>query len=213
MNPDNIRKALGLDARPFMKTDPSLPGRPPQLCRGCPHADTYEALNMARADYPDAVVTSDIGCYALGAVPPYNAIETIVCMGASVGMARGAAEAGFHPVFGVIGDSTFLHSGMTGLLDAVTSNAPMTLIIVDNETVAMTGGQPTILPASRLESLVTGLGVDPGHVRTVVPLKKNLEENVAVLKEEMEYKGLSVVISRRECIETAKRRKKSGGTS
>jgi len=211
LNPDNVRKALGLEEKRFIQPDPALPGRPPQLCRGCPHADTFEALNEARAAYPDAIVTSDIGCYALGAVPPYSAIETIVCMGASVGMARGAAEMGYHPVFAVIGDSTFLHSGITPLLDAVISDAPMTVIIVDNETVAMTGGQPTILPSAQLEALLTGLGVAPEHIRVLVPLKKNFEENVKTLQEEMEYRGLSVVISRRECIETAKRRKKMGG--
>ncbi len=90
-------------------------------------------------------VTSDIGCYALGAYPPYNTVETILCMGASVGMARGASEAGLENVVATIGDSTFLHSGITGLIDAVSTDTPMTLVILDNSTTAMTGGQDTIL--------------------------------------------------------------------
>jgi indolepyruvate ferredoxin oxidoreductase alpha subunit len=188
----------------------NLPGRPPQLCAGCPHTDTYEAINRAKEDYDNAIVTSDIGCYALGALPPHNAIETIVCMGASVGMARGAADGGFHPVLAVLGDSTFLHSGITGLIDAVSVNANMTLVIVDNSTVAMTGGQKTIIPSSALEGVVRGVGVDPAHIRTMVPLKKNLDENVKLLREEMEYRGISVVISLRECIETAKKKKRGG---
>jgi indolepyruvate ferredoxin oxidoreductase alpha subunit len=85
-------------------------------------------------------------------------------MGASVGMARGAADAGYHPVVAVIGDSTFLHSGVTPLMDAVAADTPMTLIILDNKTVAMTGGQPTIRTSSELEALVRGLGVPSGHL-------------------------------------------------
>ena len=91
LNPDNIRAALGLPAREGLSTDIELPGRPPQLCQGCPHADTYAALNEARKSFDNSIVTSDIGCYSLGALPPYNAIETIICMGASVGTAKGAA--------------------------------------------------------------------------------------------------------------------------
>lgn len=211
LNPDNIRPALGLSARKGAAAVADLPGRPPQLCMGCPHADTYEAINEAKKAYDNAIVTSDIGCYALGALPPYNAIETIVCMGASVGMAKGAADAGFHPVVAVIGDSTFLHSGVTGLVDAVSGNANMTLVIVDNSTVGMTGGQETILPSSALEAVVRGVGVDPDHIRTIIPLKKNHGENVGILREEMDHKGVSVVISLRECIETAKRKKKDSG--
>ncbi len=212
LTPDNIRAALGLKPRKGLKTDIELPGRPPQLCRGCPHADSYEALNEARKAFDNSIVTSDIGCYSLGALPPYNAIETIICMGASIGTAKGAAEAGFDPVVAVIGDSTFLHSGITGLVDAVSCNTPITVVILDNQTVAMTGGQTTILPSSSLQPLIEGLGVKPEHIRTIVPLKKNLAENVEVFKEEMKYKGVSVIIPLRECIETARKNKKSGGS-
>jgi indolepyruvate ferredoxin oxidoreductase alpha subunit len=129
-------------------------------------------------------------------------------MGASVGTAKGAAEAGLKPAVAVIGDSTFYHSGIPSLVDAVSANAAMTLVILDNCTVAMTGGQETILPSSKLETVVRGLGVDPAHIKTLVPNKKNHEENVAVLKKEIEYQGISVILSVRECIEETKRRLK-----
>jgi indolepyruvate ferredoxin oxidoreductase alpha subunit len=117
LNPDLVRKALGLSPRPGVNGERSvtLPPRPPQLCAGCPHGDTYTALKKILAYFPDSVITSDIGCYALGALPPYAVPETIVCMGASIGMAIGAAEAGKRPAVAVIGDSTFLHSGVTRL--------------------------------------------------------------------------------------------------
>jgi indolepyruvate ferredoxin oxidoreductase alpha subunit len=193
LNPDIVRKALGLEARQGISlAGLTLPGRPPQLCQGCPHGDAYASIKKALADYPERVVTSDIGCYTLGALPPYSAIESCVCMGASVGMAKGAAEAGFHPVIAVIGDSTFLHSGVTPLMDAVSANASMTLIILDNETVAMTGTQPTVLPSSRLETLILGLGVDPAHFHVVDAHPKKVDENADIIRRELEHKGLSV---------------------
>ncbi|MCP5515037.1 MAG: indolepyruvate ferredoxin oxidoreductase [Spirochaetales bacterium] len=210
LNPDNVRPALGLPVRKALAEVEQLPGRPPQLCQGCPHIDSYNAIKGALASYSESVVTSDIGCYALGALPPYSAIETIICMGASVGTAKGAAEAGLKPAVAVIGDSTFYHSGMTALVDAVAADTPMTLVILDNCIVAMTGGQETIVPTSKLESVIKGLGVDPAHIKTIVPLKKNHEENVEILKKEIAHEGLSVVLSVRECIEETKRRLKKG---
>jgi len=212
LNPDNIRPALGLEPRMGLSTDMELPGRPPQLCQGCPHADTYAALNEARTAFEDSIVTSDIGCYSLGALPPYKAIETIICMGASIGTAKGAAEAGFGPAVAVIGDSTFLHSGISPLVDAISCGTPMTVIILDNGTVAMTGGQETILPSSRLQTLIEGIGIDSDHIKTITPLKKHHAENVEILKTEMKYQGISVIIALRECLETAKKNKKSGGS-
>ncbi|MBN2651108.1 MAG: indolepyruvate ferredoxin oxidoreductase, partial [Spirochaetales bacterium] len=210
LDPDNIRAGLGLKAKESLKDlATEVAGRPPQLCKGCPHIDTYNLINDLVKEYDNSLVTSDIGCYALGALPPYKAIETIVCMGASVGMAKGASEAGMHPVIATIGDSTFLHSGMTSLIDAVNANTNMTLIIMDNYTVGMTGGQPTMIPSSAFEPLIKGLGVDPAHIRTITPLNKNHDENLKVLKEEADYKGLSVIFSVRECIETLKKRSKA----
>jgi len=211
LNPDIVRKALGLELRQGVSiTGITLPGRPPQLCQGCPHGDAYGAIKKALAGYADKIVTSDIGCYTLGALPPYSAIESCVCMGASVGMAKGAAEAGFYPVVAVIGDSTFLHSGVTPLMDAVSANANMTLIILDNETVAMTGTQPTVLPSSRLQTLILGLGVDPDHFHIIDAHPKKTEENTRIIHREIEHKGLSVIIAVRTCLEEARKKKKEG---
>jgi indolepyruvate ferredoxin oxidoreductase alpha subunit len=208
LDPDIVRTALGLPARTGVSVPGfTLPNRPPQLCAGCPHGDSFHAITSALAAFPDAVVTADIGCSTLGALPPYNAIETCVCMGASVGMAKGAADAGYHPVVAVIGDSTFLHSGVTPLMDAVATDAPMTLIILDNKTVAMTGGQPTIRTSSELEALVRGLGVPPGHMHVVDAHPRRTAENTEILRREVHHRGLSVIIAVRECIETAKRGK------
>jgi indolepyruvate ferredoxin oxidoreductase alpha subunit len=129
-------------------------------------------------------------------------------MGASVTMAIGASDAGLFPSVAVIGDSTFTHSGMTGLLDAVVKNAPVTVIISDNSTTGMTGGQKSHA-TGRLEKICEGLGVSREHLKVIVPLRKNHIENVNILKEEFEYKGVSVVIAARECIQTATKRKRS----
>jgi indolepyruvate ferredoxin oxidoreductase alpha subunit len=207
LTPDNVRPALGLGARPGIPySGAALPGRPPQLCAGCPHRDTFDALNQALAGYERKLVTSDIGCYTLGFLPPHQAIETCLCMGASIGMARGAAEAGLHPVVATIGDSTFLHSGMTGLVDAVASRANLTLIILDNSTTAMTGTQPTIMASPQIPELIRGLGVDPAHIRVINPLKRHTEENARILKEEIEYRGVSVIIALRDCVQTLKKK-------
>ncbi len=209
LTPDAVRSALGVgEAELRSAPGVELPGRPPQLCKGCPHIDTYLAINEAIAGDPKAVVTSDIGCYALGALPPYTAIETIVCMGASVGMAKGAAEAGVERVVATIGDSTFLHSGLTSLIDAASANTPMTVVILDNGTVGMTGGQETILPSSRVARILAGLDIDPAHIRTINPLKKHADENRRIIAEEIEHRGLSVVVALRECLETARRSRK-----
>jgi indolepyruvate ferredoxin oxidoreductase, alpha subunit len=208
LNPDIIANAL-LNGRGAIKSIPEVvANRPPELCQGCSHRDLYEALNLALQSYDEKHVFSDIGCYTLGALPPFNSISTCVDMGASVTMAKGAADAGIRPAIAVIGDSTFTHSGITGLLDAVNDKSPVTIIISDNYTTAMTGGQESS-GTGRLEQICKGIGVDEKHVRTIVPLKKNLDENIAVLKEEFDYKGVSVVLAGRECIQTARRNKKN----
>jgi indolepyruvate ferredoxin oxidoreductase alpha subunit len=123
-------------------------------------------------------------------------------------MAIGAADAGLHPSVAVIGDSTFTHSGMTGLLDAVIKQSPITIIISDNSTTGMTGGQKSHA-TGRLPGICEGIGVTPEHIRVIVPLRKNHEENVRILKEEFNYMGVSVIISGRECIQTASRLRKA----
>ncbi len=207
LNPDNVKLALGLKiAQVFEKSEVIVP-RPPAMCAGCGHRDVYIALNKVIKEYDNAKVFSDIGCYTLGALPPFNAIDTCIDMGASITMAKGAADGGHHPAIAVIGDSTFTHSGMTGLLDAVNSKSKMTLILSDNLTTAMTGGQDSA-GTNRFEAICEGLGVEPNHVRVVIPLPKNMEEIEAILREEIDYNGVSVIIPRRECIQTVKRPKK-----
>ncbi len=209
LDPDNVRKALGLPPRPSMEAKiPALPTRPPQLCKGCPHGDSYEIIKRAVEGKASVAITADIGCYALGALPPYGVPETIVCMGASVNMAKGASDAGIQYVIGVIGDSTFIHSGMTPLVDAVAANTPMTLVILDNSIVAMTGCQDTLVPSSQLVPLLTGLGVKPEHIVLLEAKKPNFDANLEAFRKEIEYRGLSVVIFRRECIEAFKARQK-----
>ncbi len=210
LSSDSVRHALEMKPKPHMEPgDFKLPGRPPQLCKGCPHADTFDALNKALENYPNATVFSDIGCYTLGALPPYKAVDTCVCMGASVSMAKGGAEAGIYPSMGVIGDSTFAHSGMTPLLDAASASTNMVLVIVDNACVAMTGLQPSFSTGGNLVRIVKGLGVEDEHVRVIVPLPKNLEKNIQVMKEEIEYEGLSVIIAARKCIQELKKKRRS----
>ena len=164
----------------------------------------YKALTEVVREYPDSKVFSDIGCYTLGWLAPFHAIDTCVDMGASITMAKGAADAGQHPAVAVIGDSTFTHSGMTGLLDAVNEKSPITVIISDNLTTGMTGGQDSA-GTGRLEQICAGIGVEPDHIRVVVPLPKNMDEMRRIIREEIEYPGVSVIIPRRECIQTAKR--------
>jgi len=210
LNPEVVREALR--ARPAATQSNQigkLASRPPQLCKGCPHSDTYNALKQALEGYGDANVFSDIGCYTLGALPPYRAINTCVCMGASVSMAKGGADAGIHPSVAVIGDSTFGHSGLTPLIDAAASDTDMTVIIVDNSTVAMTGGQPSFASGERLLCMIEGAGVDREHIKVIEPLPKNLDANARTIKSELDYRGLSVIVAVRECIQEARKRKRS----
>ncbi len=207
LTPDSVRKALGMEALATFDAEPLVAPRPPALCQGCGHRDMYTALNEVAREYPDPRVFADIGCYTLGAMPPFQAINTCVEMGASITMARGASEAGQHPAFAVIGDSTFTHSGITGLLDCVNSKANVVIIISDNLTTGMTGGQDSA-GTGRLEAICAGIGVEPEHIRVVVPLPKNMDEIKQVLRDEIAYNGVSVVIPRRECIQTLKRHAK-----
>ena len=128
-------------------------------------------------------------------------------MGASITMAKGAADAGVHPAIAIIGDSTFTHSGMTGLLDAINEDSPITVIISDNLTTGMTGGQDS-QGTGKLEDICLGLGASPEHVHTIDSHPRNHDEMVALFRTEFDHNGLSVIVSRRECIQTAKRHAK-----
>lgn len=211
LTPDCVALALSPDNQ-IASSPKSVPeivvGRPPALCQGCGHRDMYAALNEVAAEHEGSKIFGDIGCYTLGALSPFHAIHACVEMGASITMAKGAADAGQFPSFAVIGDSTFTHSGMTGLLDCVNSKANVVVLISDNLTTGMTGGQDSA-GTGRLEAICLGLGVEPEHVRVVVPLPKNMEEIKQVLREEVAYNGTSVVIARRECIQTLKRHLKA----
>ena len=205
LNPNIVAQALGLPNIEGKDIPTFAVGRPPSFCPGCSHIDSYNALNEALKDYSKGRVFSDIGCYTLGATPPFEAINSCVDMGASIPMAKAASDMGLRPAVAVIGDSTFTHSGMTGLLDAVVYNAPITVMILDNSTTGMTGGQPSHAN-QRLVSICTGLGVNPEHIRIIKPLKNRHQENVQIIKEELAYEGVSVIIPTRECVQTLNRR-------
>ncbi len=212
LNPDLVADALrkivpdveGIVSNEVLPESQTVAPRPPMLCPGCGHRDVYSALNDALAQYESPRVFGDIGCYTLGFLKPFNAIDTCVDMGASITMATGAADAGQFPSVAIIGDSTFTHSGMTGLLDAINEDTSMLVIISDNLTTGMTGGQDS-QGTGKLEDICRGLGADPAHVRTIDSLPKNHDEMKALFTEEINHHGLSVVISRRECIQTARR--------
>ena len=202
LNPGIVAASLGMPELLVRAIPSVVVARPPSLCKGCPHIYSYNALNEALGQYAKGSVFSDIGCYTLGALEPFDAINTCVDMGASITMAKGAADAGLFPAVAVIGDSTFTHSGMTGLLDAVNENSPITVIILDNGTTAMTGGQKSAA-TGKLEDICMGLGVDPDHIIILTPLQKHHAENLALITHELHYPGVSVIIPRRECIQTA----------
>jgi indolepyruvate ferredoxin oxidoreductase alpha subunit len=183
----------------------ALPGRPPNMCPGCPHRGVFYLLNRL-----NAYVTGDIGCYTLGFLPPLSAMETCVCMGASIGNASGVvkvvSEEERKKVVAVIGDSTFCHTGINGLMDMVYNRVPSTVVILDNRITAMTGRQDN--PASGhtlsneatyrvdLADLCRALGVQ--HVRVVNPF--DLEETEKALREEMERPETSVIITDKPCV-------------
>ena len=205
LNADITGKAFGITPTQVYQPSNLVAARPPALCTGCSHIDMYQVLNQVMEEYGSGKVFADIGCYTLGALPPYQAINSCVDMGASITMAKGASDAGIKNAVAVIGDSTFCHSGMTGLLDAVIENTPITVLISDNSTTAMTGGQKSH-GENRIQKICIGLGVDPQHVRVITPLKNKHAEMYQTIKEELEYKGVSVIISQRECVRTASRK-------
>lgn len=205
-----IKEKLTQEALPESAFDvaalPAIPGRPPVLCAGCPHKGLFLALKRLKVS-----VTGDIGCYTLGALPPMQAVDTVVCMGASVGMAHGFDKATDHEAskntVGVIGDSTFLHSGVTNLMNAVYNDSRITLIILDNSITGMTGHQQNpstgknirleAAPAVSLERLCESLGVRPEAIRVVDPV--DTFECEKVIREELDRDVVSVVIARRPC--------------
>ncbi len=185
---------------------PALPGRPPILCAGCAHRAAFYAFKEA-GKKKDAVHCGDIGCYTLGYAPPLKAQDTCLCMGAGITIAYGLSLIEKdRPHIAYIGDSTFLHSGMTGLLNLVYNKANVTVVILDNETTAMTGFQPhpgmglsatgDTAPRADYEKIVRGLGVE--HLETVNP--NDLDATIEAAQRALEYNGTSVVIARAPCV-------------
>ncbi len=205
LNPNIVAVALGQEDTRGKDIPALVAARPPSLCKGCPHIYSYNALNEAISEHTKGRVFADIGCYTLGAMEPYNAINSCVDMGASITMAKGAADAGLVPSVAVIGDSTFTHSGMTGLLDAVNDKSNITVVILDNSTTGMTGGQDSAA-FGKIEAICRALGVDENHIHVLNPSPKYHEENMKIIKQEIHHDGVSVIIPRRECLQTAARR-------
>lgn len=204
LTPGRLRKAFGLPDAAQTAVE-KLPGRPPNMCPGCPHRGVFYSLNQLKA-----YVTGDIGCYTLGFMPPLNAMDTCICMGASISNASGIVRA-LDPeeqkkVVAVIGDSTFLHTGINSLMEMAYNQAPATVVILDNRITAMTGRQDN--PASGwtlsdsqtnavdLVQLCKAIGIK--HVRVADPL--NLEQTLEALREEMNRPEPSVIITNRPCV-------------
>jgi len=208
LTPDALRQSFGLPVRDALRLhglEEVLVGRPPRLCDACPHDDAYAAIHEALAGIDGEVrVQGDIGCYALGYLKPRQAIHSCLCMGASIGMAIGAAHAGMRPALAVIGDGTFTHSGMAPLLDAARDDIPIKVFILDNSIVAMTGGQPTMATDEQVVDLVAGLGVARDRIHLISPTPQKMAENVRLIREEIDRDGLSVIIARRACVTYAK---------
>ena len=201
-----VRKAIDPGSMGELFKPLELPMRPPNMCAGCPHRGIFYGLSKMK----DVFVSGDIGCYTLGFLPPLSAMDACVCMGASVTMAHGMAkalgESGKGKIVAVLGDSTFMHSGITGLLNAVYNGSYASVIILDNRTTAMTGHQPNpasgksisgqAAPQLDLEKLCQALGVH----RVVVVNPHDVEHTRKVLKEEIDSPDLSVIISRAPCV-------------
>ncbi|MFH1573798.1 MAG: thiamine pyrophosphate-dependent enzyme, partial [Acidobacteriota bacterium] len=204
LTPGRIREAFNLPQQ-AIDTPEKLPGRPPNMCPGCPHRGVFHALGQLKA-----YVVGDIGCYTLGFMPPLNAMDTCLCMGASISNASGIARV-LPPeeqkkVVAVIGDSTFLHTGVNSLMEMAYNQIPATVIILDNRTTAMTGRQDN--PASGftlteragetvdLVQLVRALGIH--HIRMINPL--DLSQTRAAIEEEMNRPEPSVIITDKPCV-------------
>jgi indolepyruvate ferredoxin oxidoreductase alpha subunit len=218
---ENIAKFFELPYTPVEKPDlsdiPEVPQRPPNLCAGCSHRATYYAVKKA-AEGLGTIYPTDIGCYTLGVLPPLSTADFLLCMGSSVGTGCGFSTATDKKVISFIGDSTFFHSGIPGLINAVFNNHNFTLVILDNSTTAMTGHQPhpgvdmkdfNLDGYGRvsIENVVRAIGVP--HVAVIRPYRVN--KSIETLKEAIEYPGVSVIISQEACTLYAQSLKKARG--
>ena len=221
-NPGLVRKCIAEyfgvaftpPAVPDLSDIPEIPMRPPNLCAGCSHRATYYEVKKA-AEGMDTICPIDIGCYTLGFLPPLSMGDFLICMGSSVGTSCGFSKVTQKKVIGFIGDSTFFHSGIPGLANAVFNNHNFTLVILDNGTTAMTGHQPNPGVDMKklnldgynqisIEKVVSSLGVS--HVSVIRPYK--VQKSIEAIKEALDVKGVSVIISRQMCTLYAKSLKK-----
>jgi indolepyruvate ferredoxin oxidoreductase, alpha subunit len=210
LNPDIVRKGiLGEENKAVYSTDVKPPSRPPVLCPGCPHRGIFYEISK----YKDVVATGDIGCYTLGMVAPLSVTDTVICMGASVSGGIGIQKAEMmgnrndKKVFAMIGDSTFYHSGITGLINAVYNNSPIVTCILDNSITAMTGHQENPgtgktlqnkpAPVVDMEKLVKAVGIKEENIRIVDPYK--LEETQNAVKDGHDSDEPFVIITRQPC--------------
>ncbi|MCG8566896.1 MAG: indolepyruvate ferredoxin oxidoreductase subunit alpha [Desulfobacterales bacterium] len=211
---EKMAQCFGVDYEKKVPVDtsdvPPIPMRPPNLCSGCSHRATFYEIKKA-AEGMDVVCPTDIGCYTLGFLPPLNSGDFVICMGSSVSSSCGFGQATDQKVVSFVGDSTFFHSGITGLVNAVFNNHNFTLVILENDTTAMTGHQPHPgvdmdrmglkgYGRVNIEQVVRALGVE--HVSVIKPFK--VQKSVDVIKEALEYQGVSVIISQEPCALYAK---------
>jgi len=209
LSPQVIKEAFlrGEVSKKF-ETDIQVPSRPPVLCPGCPHRGMFYAVSK----YKDIVASSDIGCYTLGMVPPLGVGDTCICMGASISAGVGFQKAFMQgnvekKVFGFLGDSTFFHSGITGLIDAVYNNSPIVTVILDNSITAMTGQQEnpgtgkTLMGESTkvvdIETIVKAVGIKEENIRVIDPY--NLDETQKAVKDAHDAKEPFVIITKQPC--------------
>jgi indolepyruvate ferredoxin oxidoreductase alpha subunit len=218
-NPDIVADAFSKIfnvKNPFplpVKSALTVPRRPPSLCPGCPHRATYYAIKKAAPK--DTIYPTDIGCYTLGKEPPLEMADVLLCMGSNAGMACGFSISTDQKIISFMGDSTFFHSGIPPIVNAVHHNHDVVITVLDNRTTAMTGHQPHPgtsydgmgKPAKliKVEDVVKGCGVE--HIEIVDP--NNIKETTAAFKRALDFKGPSVVVSKSPCIllEVARKRK------
>ncbi len=212
-NPAQVKQCIaGYFDLPYTPTQavdlsdvPPVPQRPPTLCAGCSHRATFYEIKKA-TEGMDTIFPTDIGCYTLGLLPPLSTADFLLCMGSSAGTPGGFSKVTDKKVISFIGDSTFFHSGIPGLVNAVFNNHNFTLVILDNGTTAMTGHQPNPgVDMTRLnmdnfgkvsiEAVVRAIGVD--HVTVIKPYK--VKKSIGAIKEAIAYKGVSVIISEEIC--------------
>jgi indolepyruvate ferredoxin oxidoreductase alpha subunit len=204
-----IAKYFGLNytppAIPDLSDVPEVPQRPPVLCAGCSHRATYLEVKKAAEGF-ETIYPSDIGCYTLGLLPPLSTADYLLCMGSSVDTSGGFSKVTDKKVIAFIGDSTFFHSGIPGLINAVYNNHNFTLVILDNGTTAMTGHQPNPGVDMKqlnldgygrvsIEAIVKAIGVQ--HIAVIKPYK--VKKSTEALKEAINFKGVSVIISEEMC--------------